>query len=236
MLSAVLLAVTMGDLLAACHSAPAVAPTQVRETVRSEGARGGALSPSTAGTGGVNRPEGHQGPWYDSEPKDPWEHFVWRSQSYVGNRISLGLLTSSDTEPEFVGEPNYCDKAAIDRLAELQLEHRPGTESKVFPGCSYWTNFDERTYFGDGILISIIPGDVVNDFEKVELDLGGKSELLRVITGDKSGTGCGVAFLSATRRNTITLETVPLNTRSNFGESCRRSYLAYWALKNISIL
>lgn len=231
-----MLAVTMGDLLAACHSAPAVAPTQVRETVRSEGARGGALSPSTAGTGGVNRPEGHQGPWYDSEPKDPWEHFVWRSQSYVGNRISLGLLTSSDTEPEFVGEPNYCDKAAIDRLAELQLEYDPEAQPGVFPGCAYWSRFDERTELGDGVVITILPGNRATEYERVDIDLGEGDEFLYIVSGDRQGNGCGMVAKSRTQKNTLTVDTVPLTPTSNFGESCRRSYLSFWALRNMGIV
>ncbi|RAV33584.1 hypothetical protein CWC39_07725 [Corynebacterium heidelbergense] len=75
------------------------------------------------------RPEGHRGMWFETEPTDPWDQAVWRSQKFVGDPLELPTLGPGTAEEPFHGKPDICSAPLSERLDSIGIER-----TKAFNG------------------------------------------------------------------------------------------------------
>ncbi len=81
--------------------------------------------PVTTEDGRMLQPAGHVGIWFETEPVDPLDRLVWRSQRYVGQPLDLEPLGKDARTPESVDLPNVCAPEVFDRLETLGMERGP---------------------------------------------------------------------------------------------------------------
>lgn len=68
------------------------------------------------------RPAGHEGLWFDSEPQDPWDKYVWKSQKFIGEGGEIPKLGSGTADKNFWGLPDLCSKQMQKRMREVGFE------------------------------------------------------------------------------------------------------------------
>ena len=85
------------------------------------------------------RPAGHEGLWFDSEPEDPWDKYVWKSQKYIGKGGEIPKLGPGTADKAFWGLPDLCSKKMQQRMKDVGFEFRKrGIGNASNPTC-YWT-------------------------------------------------------------------------------------------------
>lgn len=89
------------------------------------------------GDGRMLKPEGHKGMWFETEPTDPWEHYVWASQKFVGDPIELPKLEGKGPNDPLAGLPDVCNEKVIERMEEVGFEHRTPFVIKGFNRCGF---------------------------------------------------------------------------------------------------
>ncbi|MGV0384018.1 hypothetical protein ACUY2T_04595 [Corynebacterium sp. 22_2729] len=72
--------------------------------------------------GRMLKPEGHKGVWFETEPENPWEHYVWESQKYVGDPLELPKLKGQRPNDPLEGLPDVCDEKVVERMKEVGFE------------------------------------------------------------------------------------------------------------------
>ncbi|WP_296214453.1 hypothetical protein [uncultured Corynebacterium sp.] len=117
--------------------------------------------------GRVLKPEGHEGMWFETEPTDPWEHYVWESQKFVGDPIELPKLEGNSPNDPLAGLPDVCDEKVIERMKEVGFEHQSIDDDGLYYGC----HFVEINPVAGGFkaeLFSLVldPGRSIDDFKK----------------------------------------------------------------------
>jgi hypothetical protein len=75
------------------------------------------------------QPAGHVGIWFETEPRDPLDRLVWKSQQFVGQPLELEPLGDAARTPDSVDLPNVCASEVFERLEALGMER--GTTSDI---------------------------------------------------------------------------------------------------------
>ena len=230
-------AVVMGMTLASCGA------IEIDNQARREGEPSESSSESEVGTptkgndGRMLQPEGHEGLWFETEPADPWERYVWLSQKYVGDPVVLGQLEEGDAAAPFVGEPDICSDSVVERMGELGFEEEPGMNEEQIYTCDFTVHSNGANYFPTELYIDMLfPG---NAFQAtpVQMKLGPDSDRILKRFPDQSGDLECAASASVGESTAHILVTNDAGFRSGgFGDSCRRAYFSFWILKNIGVL
>ena len=106
------------------------------------------------GDGRMLKPEGHKGMWFETEPTDPWEHYVWASQKFVGDPIELPKLEGKAPDDPLAGLPDVCNEKVIERMEEVGFERRKGMSFSGFSRCGF-SDIDFRGYSVGPTFISL---------------------------------------------------------------------------------
>lgn len=83
---------------------------------------GGPAEPVVTEDGRMLQPEGHTGLWFESEPSDPLEKLVYRSQRFVGQPVTLEPLGDRALLPQWEDMPDPCHPEVLRRMEELGVE------------------------------------------------------------------------------------------------------------------
>ncbi len=86
------------------------------------------------------RPAGHEGLWFDSEPTDPWDRYVWKSQKYIGKGGDIPKLGPGTADKAFWGLPDLCSRQMQLRMKDVGFEFRERVSFPDEAGC--WSLFD----------------------------------------------------------------------------------------------
>lgn len=89
---------------------------------------GGVGVPVTTDDGRMLQPEGHVGIWFETEPSDPLDRLVWKSQQFVGQPLDLEPLGDAARTPESVDLPNVCAPEVFERLESIGMVRGVSTD------------------------------------------------------------------------------------------------------------
>ena len=78
--------------------------------------------PVTTEDGRMLQPAGHLGIWFETEPRDPLDRLVWKSQEFVGQPLELEPLGDTARTPESADLPNVCAPEVFERLEVLGIK------------------------------------------------------------------------------------------------------------------
>ena len=78
--------------------------------------------PVTTEDGRMLQPAGHVGIWFETEPSDPLDRLVWKSQQFVGQPMELDSLGDAARTPESADLPNVCAPEVFERLQVLGIK------------------------------------------------------------------------------------------------------------------
>ncbi|OFT91728.1 hypothetical protein HMPREF3098_00320 [Corynebacterium sp. HMSC28B08] len=85
------------------------------------------------------RPAGHEGLWFDSEPADPWDRYVWKSQKYIGKGGDIPKLGPGTADKAFWGLPDLCSRQMQLRMKDVGFEFAEvGANDSGLRDC-YWS-------------------------------------------------------------------------------------------------
>ncbi|WP_287863300.1 hypothetical protein [Corynebacterium sp.] len=146
------------------------------------------------GDGRVLKPEGHKGMWFETEPEDPWEHYVWKSQRFVGDPIDLPKLKAKRPNDPLAGLPDVCDEKVIERMREVGFEFLESDNDGLYYGC----HFEEKDPINGSFqpeLFSILfdPGRPLEKYEKTTTYQSTRPDVSLVGLYEKSDDNeCGV--------------------------------------------
>lgn len=84
--------------------------------------------PVTTEDGRMLQPAGHVGIWFETEPRDPLDRLVWKSQQFVGQPLELEPLGDAARTPDSVDLPNVCAPEVFERLETLGLVRGVGSD------------------------------------------------------------------------------------------------------------
>lgn len=77
--------------------------------------------PVTTEDGRMLQPAGHVGIWFETEPSDPLDRLVWKSQQFVGQPLELEPLGDAARTPESVDLPNVCVPEVFDGSSQFRV-------------------------------------------------------------------------------------------------------------------
>lgn len=186
--------------------------------------------------GRMLQPEGHGGPWFETEPSEPWERFVWRSQRYVGDPVPLRPLTGEKASAAFVGQPDICGKEVVERMGEMGFENVEGFRGESMHLCAFEAKVLPTDSYPASLAVNLVR-NVANSEPVPESDKYGprSSNILRSFADDGDDLSC-VAQEQHFSEGSSLLVSTELGTLSNDkNEACRRAYLMYWLLTNLGI-
>lgn len=90
------------------------------------------------------RPAGHEGLWFDSEPKDPWDKYVWKSQKFIGKGGDIPKLGPGTADKTFWGLPDLCSKQMQKKMKVVGFEFADrGSNDSELRDC-YWVEPSTR--------------------------------------------------------------------------------------------
>lgn len=143
------------------------------------------------GDGRVLKPEGHKGMWFETEPEDPWEHYVWKSQRFVGDPIDLPKLKAKRPNDPLAGLPDVCDEKVIERMREVGFERRKGLQLEGFARCSF-SDIEFIKYSAGPTFISLTFDASVGDRAEMVQDqkLNPDDDSLLIAWSESSDTDC----------------------------------------------
>lgn len=78
--------------------------------------------PVTTEDGRMLQPAGHVGIWFETEPRDPLDRLVWKSQQFVGQPLELEPLGDKARTQESADLPNVCAPEVFERLEVLGIK------------------------------------------------------------------------------------------------------------------
>ena len=90
----------------------------------------------------VPRPAGHQGIWFETEPSDKWERYVWKSQKYVGDPIVLPPLREREVPDNYVGKPDICSDEVRERMKDIGFEGERRLKDGKLYKCTFERPFE----------------------------------------------------------------------------------------------
>lgn len=226
-------AVVMGMTLASCGA------IEIDNQARRDGEPSESSSESEVGTptkgndGRMLQPEGHEGLWFETEPADPWERYVWLSQKYVGDPVVLGQLEEGDAAAPFVGEPDICSDSVVERMGELGFESQVGLNTESSYTCSFTSSGSSDVMLIDVLLRNDISD---SDFENVDVDFGpGSSNILRYAPTYPEEFQCLAEFKPGEENRSLFIAAESGTASEDRDGYCRRAYLAFYILNNLGI-
>ncbi|SCX12996.1 hypothetical protein [Corynebacterium jeikeium] len=133
----------LGFALTACGSeedktAVTGAFAETEELRTGDGPVDNSHSGGTEADGRMLKPEGHKGMWFETEPTDPWEHYVWASQKFVGDPIELPKLEGKGNKDSLQGIPDICDSRVSARLKEIGFDQEESIDSPLIYTCNFY--------------------------------------------------------------------------------------------------
>lgn len=189
--------------------------------------------------GRMLKPEGYEGLWFENEPTDPWERYVWLSQKYVGDPVQLGELGPGDAHENFVGEPDICSDEVIERMREIGFENKSGIGEPGLRSCDFEYKTEPNQLFpahfsinqpvdtGENNLGVPVPRDYGPGADRVLFQLDEDS------SDDLASVSVGRIASSESRVVIATDETFEVE-RSR--EPFERVFFGYWICRNLGIL
>ena len=153
--------------------------------------------PVTTEDGRMLQPAGHVGIWFETEPSDPLDRLVWKSQQFVGQPLELEPLGNAAWTLESVDLPNTCAPEVFERLETLGIMR--GQQPDVGPGyvlCAVSGKLSDSTARRIGFLMGAVSSaDVfLREDGRLSLDDSGIQVLAR--GGFANEVGC-IAFESS---------------------------------------
>lgn len=119
------------------------------------------------GDGRMLKPEGHKGMWFETEPTDPWEHYVWASQKFVGDPIELPKLEGKAPDDPLAGLPDVCNEKVIERMKEVGFELQSQDDDGLYYGCHFVeTSPVGGAFIGELFALVLDPGRPISEFRK----------------------------------------------------------------------
>ena len=119
------------------------------------------------GDGRMLKPEGHKGMWFETEPTDPWEHYVWASQKFVGDPIELPKLEGKGPDDPLAGLPDVCNEKVIERMEEVGFQLQSKDDDGLYYGCHF---VEIRpvggAFVGELFALILDTGRPINEFKK----------------------------------------------------------------------
>ena len=97
------------------------------------------------------RPAGHEGLWFDSEPKDPWDKYVWKSQRFIGKGGDIPKLGPGTADKTFWGLPDLCSKQMQKKMKAVGFEFSKGIDLPDESGCWFQFNGSVSEFIGGGV-------------------------------------------------------------------------------------
>lgn len=230
-------AALMGTVLVSCGAARDDSLTRSAGEALSSASDSAVGKPSNAPDGRMLKPEGYEGLWFETEPADPWEHYVWLSQKYVGDPVLLGQLEPGDAAEAFVGEPDICSDSVVQRMGELGFKNVEGIDDSSVRSCDFRVKPSAKDIFGAVLALNEFSTGVENHWSKLDLDFGPQSRNLLWRSRDSETDLACVALGRVDGSTKGFAVTNNMSTQSEgFEDACRRSYLTFWIFRNIGLL
>ena len=147
------------------------------------------------GDGRMLKPEGHKGMWFETEPTDPWEHYVWASQKFVGDPIELPKLEGKGPDDPLAGLPDVCNEKVIERMEEVGFEHEHTNSEGLVRTCYFFESEGVKGPFSEEMFnVSIDPTRNLEENKKsVDYQLLRNDVSLVGIDPGEDENDCGVA-------------------------------------------
>ena len=227
----------MGMALASCGA------IEIDNQARREGEPGENSGESEVGTptkgndGRMVQPKGHEGLWFETEPADPWERYVWLSQKYVGDPVVLGQLEEGEAAPPFVGEPDICSDSVVERMGELGFSRMDGVDSSSIKTCRFvsgQSSFTPEVGFID--IAQRTDFDLI-PFKPLEQQIGANAEyVLREVPSFPTGLQCLAVFTPIGGSKELVVNVEISGRDESLPDYCRNTFVAYSLLNNIGIV
>ena len=146
--------------------------------------------------GRMLKPEGHKGVWFETEPENPWEHYVWESQKYVGDPLELPKLKGQRPNDPLEGLPDVCDEKVVERMKEVGFELQDPVSKGLVRACYFVEQKGIQGPFSEEIFnVAIDPTRRLNEYEtNVGYDLNRKDLTTIAIERSSLDNDCGVAL------------------------------------------
>lgn len=97
------------------------------------------------------RPAGHEGLWFDSEPQDPWDKYVWKSQKFIGKGGEIPKLGPGTADKNFWGLPDLCSTQMQKKMGEVGFEFRKRINWMDESGCWFQYSGADMKFIGGGV-------------------------------------------------------------------------------------
>ena len=196
-------------------------------------------TPVVTEDGRMLKPDGYVGLWFETEPTDPWEHYVWLSQKYVGDPVHLGELGPGEAHDNFVGEPDICSDEVIARMKEIGFEGGPGIDQPGLRSCEFKYRTEQEQVFPGHFSINQPVDDGENNLgEPVVRDFGPGSDRVLYQLDDVSPDD--LDFVSIGTINSFESRVILTTDESFYSrgreDALKRVYLAYCLIRNLGIL
>lgn len=230
--------ILFGFALTACGSEdeePALtgAFAETEELSTSDGPVDNSGSGGTEGDGRMLKPEGHKGMWFETEPTDPWEHYVWASQKYVGDPIELPKLEGKGDTQSFQDLPDICDKQVSTRLKELGFGQEISINSSLNYTCNFFEESPVNGFFSEGLFQVSLDGDKQIDGYRKEVNYAPRREDVVPIGGEEEKSSeCIIAKNMSDGR--LAIESLSGGSDSSVQEVCLYSEYFFQIYDNIT--
>ncbi|MGJ4094676.1 hypothetical protein [Corynebacterium macclintockiae] len=187
------------------------------------------------GDGRVLKPEGHKGMWFETEPEDPWEHYVWKSQRFVNDRIELPKLTNKGYKSNLSGLPDICDQQVVNRLEEIGFEREGSIENYFDYSCDFFEVQGVEGAFLERMFHVVL--DPARPIEKLKSDVSYKVHRDDVVTVENSkGNEKECAIAQSIDGVNFNVENVSWNPKDAVLDKCRYSEYFFQIFDNIAEL
>lgn len=185
------------------------------------------------GDGRVLKPEGHEGMWFETEPSDPWEHYVWESQKFVGDPIELPRLEGKGDTQSFQGLPDICDKQVSTRLKELGFGQEISINSSLNYTCNFFEESPVNGFFSEELFQVSLDGDKQIDGYRKEVHYAPHREDVVPIGGEgEKSSECIIAKNMSDGR--LAIESLSREPDSSVQEACLYSEYFFQIYDNIT--
>lgn len=192
--------------------------------------------PEIAEDGRMLQPRGHEGLWFETEPADPWERYVWLSQKYVGDPVHLGQLAEGEVSEGFVGEPDICSEEVIARMGEIGFRNTEGVKTDSMLTCSFSTDFvgvGSQSGFVDLLMFAGENRKVLIPHE-IEL-MDQEKRTAYELSGVEGEFQCAGRLSADTDRVQRLVSGASASAKQDFDQYCYKSLLGLEIFKNIGL-
>lgn len=185
------------------------------------------------GDGRVLKPEGHKGMWFETEPTDPWEHYVWASQKFVGDPIELPKLEGKGNKQSFHGLPDICDSRVSARLKEIGFDQEISIDSPLSYTCNFFELEPVKGSFSEALFqVSLDSYGQSNDYRKEVHYDPQRDDVVPV--GDGEGNSSECAISKNVNNSRLAIETLSGVSGSSTQETCLYSEYFFQIYDNIA--